>query len=153
MIEALYIALLALLFAWANRFAGGGFGWRPTYRGRPLYYAFGALILILTLTLGWQGALIAIGFVIWRLPAWHFSFAVPTFRDFEQATLRHMAAFVMFSAAGMWWATLIYAPTAALIYHVAYRPDLFARFDRHASAEVGVGALTGGMIAVALVFA
>ena len=59
--------ILIPLFACADRFCGGGLGWRPSFKGRPLYYTAPVLLACLfPFHLDWIG----IAFILWRAPGW-----------------------------------------------------------------------------------
>lgn len=145
---------LPVLLALANRFSGGGFGWKPTFRGRPLYYATIVLALLLGAWLGWQGVMLALWFFIWRTPGWHFSFSIPSAQQFEAASIRMAFAFPMFAIIDprMVWFAIPFSLTAALAYFAAWRTVSIKR-DPTAVAEVAVGALLGVWLTIAAVVA
>lgn len=63
--------LLMPAFAWLNRFAGGGWPWRATWRGRPIYYAAAGAGLMTGLFYGHMAALaMTFGWFVWRIPGW-----------------------------------------------------------------------------------
>ena len=55
------------LFAVADRWCGGGLGWRATFRGRPIYYAAPVLIALTALDGHVNDGL---GWLAWRWPSW-----------------------------------------------------------------------------------
>lgn len=71
MIAAIYIIATMLLYAWADRFAGGGLGWKSTYRGRPVWYA-GVVVLLASSLFIKGGWIVPLAWLVWRLPAWGF---------------------------------------------------------------------------------
>jgi hypothetical protein len=66
------------LFTFVNRFCGGGFGWNKLsidgggpLRGRPIYYVVIPMLILFPYFFGILGALIAVSFLCWRMPAWY----------------------------------------------------------------------------------
>ena len=65
------LALLVLFYSLANRFSGGGLGWRASFRGRPIYYAGLAAMVVGWFLMGWTGVFAGLVFLVWRLPGWY----------------------------------------------------------------------------------
>jgi hypothetical protein len=68
----------AAAFTLANRFAGGGLGWRVLAKdhggplgGRPLWYATAWLTAIEGILLGWESLWAVYAWFIWRTPGWY----------------------------------------------------------------------------------
>lgn len=139
------------VFAAANVFAGGGLGWRATWRGRPVWYASIALLGLLWPVTGlpWAAAL-AGSFLLWRTPGW--------FRAEDVGLIGHTwyrDAAVMFVRGLLfpvyWWATaargyseaLVLLAFQALMIVTAYLTALRAFKPQLWLAELGAGAYIG----------
>lgn len=122
------------LFAVLNRFSGGGVFWDRLsrdhggfLRGRPIYYSFVVLAFCLTPLYGWPGFLLALSFLLWRLPGWYGShdmgsYGHTTGRDFLVMFARGFVAFPVFLYAqyhGMKEA-IILLPMLALLIALCY---------------------------------
>lgn len=151
--------ILALIFAFADRFAGGGFGWpKLGFRGRPLWYAAPVAGLLTTLVAGWQvGLIAALSFMIWRGPGWKLGdrggLAPQTVTDTAFLALRHALAGVLLPMALM--AGLdAYAALKGLLGFIvgatllgaAYGASVRRGRDIGASTEIIRGAAFGGLV-------
>lgn len=153
------LIILALIFALADRFAGGGFGWTKLgLRGRPLWYAGPVAGLLTTLVAGWQvGLIAALSFMIWRGPGWRIGgkggLAPQTVTDSAFLALRHALAGVLLPMALMAGLDAYAALTGLLGFIVgatllgrAYGESVRRGQDVGGSIEVVRGILFGGMI-------
>lgn len=123
--------LFVLLFAFADRFSGGGFGWQKLghanggpLRGRGIGYAAILAGLLIGLTVGWPAALVSIAaFGVWRSPAWKVAgqggITPHTRGDMLAYFVRHMLAVLAvplaYTAGLNWQAGLIAVPLFAAL--------------------------------------
>lgn len=130
------IALLAALFAWGDRFAGGGLGWSRLARdhggpmpGRPLYYVAPVAMAAGALLMGVFGFLAATFWLVYRSLSWDLmdlSAIVPkTGEEVAFAVVRHglpALGFLGLAAYG-WslWPALFAAAYAASAAVLAWR--------------------------------
>lgn len=154
------LIILALIFAFADRFAGGGFGWTKLgLRGRPLWYAGPVAGLLTTLVAGgWQvGLIAALSFMIWRGPGWRIGgkggLAPQTVTDTAFLALRHALASVLLPMALMAGLDAYAALTGLLGFIVvatllgrAYGESVRRGRDIGALIETSRGALFGFLI-------
>lgn len=101
------LILLVVLFAIADRFAGGGFGWNQLahdhggpLRGRPIYYSALAMMIASVAIMHHASALgFGMAFLLWRLPGWdiglHDGLTPKTGEDFVFAIIRHLLALIV----------------------------------------------------------
>lgn len=94
MSPALLLGINVIFYSLANRFSGGGLGWKSSFRGRPIYYAGLAAIILGWFTAGWEGALAGLTFLLWRIPGWYGGIDAG-----NQAGTRLRDAFTMFLTA------------------------------------------------------
>lgn len=153
------LVILALIFAFADRFAGGGFGWtRLGFRGRPLWYAGPVAGLLTTLVAGWQiGLIAALTFMIWRGPGWRIGsrggIAPQNGRDAAFLALRHGLAGVLLPMALMAGLdayaalrSLLAFIVGATLLGLAYGASVRRGRDIGASIEIVRGAIFGGLV-------
>lgn len=126
-----HLFIFTLLFLFADRFSGGGFGWDKLahanggpLRGRGIGYAMILALLVIGLTVGWKaGAVAAVAFGIWRSPAWKIAgkggITPRSKADMAAYFVRHMLAAVAIPlayAAGLnWQAGLVTVPIFAAL--------------------------------------
>lgn len=134
--------LLITLFAWADRYCGGGLGWRASFPGRPIYWC-AHWILLAGLLLG---CLIpAAVWLLWRWPSWKPGKMDPrTPEDLVLTFARH--AVVWLAAPWAWWLLLFPAAATALGYWMAVERGKGR--DRTAVVEIARGAAFGLLVSL-----
>jgi len=157
------VFLSSVLVAVLNRFSGGGFGWKPTFRGRPIYYAFIAALVLLPFMYAGSpiiGALSAFSLLVWRIPGWYGAIDGGTdkgtrLRDGFVMFLRGLLLFPVFAYAAFMWKSVeplaLLAFTALMIavfYDVANNYFKDRVDDPVAMAEVASGSLIGGVFSL-----
>lgn len=138
-------AILVALFAFLNRFSGGGFGWRASWRGRPIYYAGLAAIVTLGAMFGIHGALAGLSFLLWRIPGWYGAIDAGTdegsrLRDFAVMSARGLVAIPIFAATSP-LAIIPFSLAIAACYDIAWHT--IKGKDPVAHAEMAAGAVWG----------
>lgn len=157
--------LSVLLFAWADRFSGGGFGWDRLahanggpLRGRGIGYSMILIALVLGIVTGdWKNALWVLPFGIWRSPAWKIGgkggIAPVTQEDRVMLFVRHMLAAAVLPFAywldGNWYVGLATVPAFALgatLLGVHLRRETDRGRDANNLVEIVRGGLFGLMM-------
>lgn len=154
------LALLTLFYALANRFSGGGLGWRSTFRGRPIYYAGLAAMVVGWFLMGWTGVFAGLVFLVWRLPGWYGAIDAGTdegsrLRDGSVMAVRALPFAFAYAVGGaifplelMDFGKVVWAPIAlsvcvALSYDIAWHYVRPRPKDPVVWAEVMAGACWG----------
>lgn len=170
----LVAAILTLLYTWADRFAGGGFGWRQLSRagGGPLrghgsFYAGLVLMAVGYVLVGWWGLIFGLSWAVARSMAWKIaghSAMTPRKSDVPWAFLRHSYVVIL-----LWGAWLVFylnggpvtAPGGPFILLALYPVGatlLAVNYTRHVeegedigpSVEIGRGFLFGVLASIVL---
>ena len=146
------LLLLIPIFAMFDRWCGGGLGWKPTFRGRPIYYVI--LLIPLFFVINWQLGVMLTGWCIWREPKWSLfggSLAPTTKREVIGTFARHLLILpvilicLTFSLSAWLWTLAILVVWAALATYLAIENAVYAKtgVDVNASIELLRGALFG----------
>ncbi len=163
--EALALISLVLYFAWADRFCGGGFNWKPSIPGRPIYYVLGGVLLafgairLLAFEI-WKpeyayisGA--AIMWIVWRWPGWKLfggSLAPSNSKEIWGTVLRHSLLFGVLLATPTFhtWMAAGLITCLVLMYtafHVQIRLMSNVGVDIIPRVELARGAMFGATLA------
>jgi len=90
--QMIFFATAPIAFAMGDRFCGGGMGWNPAWKGRPIYY-MGPLIIFYCLS--YQHGILGLAWVFWRSFAWKAIFNAcinpQNRREFLALSARHCA--------------------------------------------------------------
>lgn len=153
------LIILILIFAFADRFAGGGLGWpKLSLRGRPLWYAGPLAGALVWMTAGPLVAAVAFGaFMIWRGPGWKVfgrgGIAPQSWPDIAALALRHSLASVALPLAA-WVGLDPYKAVSGLVCFILgatligiiYSASVEKGRDIGAWSEIARGALFGAFV-------
>jgi len=142
-----------ILFALADRFCGGGLGWRSTFPGRPLYYALVVLPAALWFVSPALSLASALALVVWRSGSWRWfgaSLAPSTTSEVFGTWVRHLLIIPAFLAVLPWPDALIRANAFAV---VATGAGCLLRLesDRGRDVNAWVEAIRGATLGLLLV--
>lgn len=149
---AFLLLLLIPVFAIFDRWCGGGLGWKPTFKGRPIYYVI--LLIPLFFLFGWQYGVMLLGWCIWREPKWKLfggSLAPTTKREIAGTFARHLLILpvifvcLTFPLVAWLWTFIVLVGWAGLATYLAVENAVYSKLgvDINDFIELCRGALFG----------